>query len=72
MLVIAYARKYGATKEVAKHIADLGHPVVVILGSGIYHGAWLPEATTLQPGESVQEQATLVLLKRRHQRERQL
>lgn len=64
MIMIAYASKYGATREVAeriaqrlqksgkkaevKHvgqIADLGKPEAVIVGSALYHGRWLPEAT---------------------------
>jgi menaquinone-dependent protoporphyrinogen oxidase len=65
MILIAYASKYGATREVAERIAqrlqksgkqaeakpvaqiaDLGKPEAVIVGSGLYQGAWLPEATT--------------------------
>jgi menaquinone-dependent protoporphyrinogen oxidase len=64
MILIAYASKYGSTREVAeriaqrlqksgkqaevKHvgqIADLGKPEAVIVGSALYHGRWLPEAT---------------------------
>jgi menaquinone-dependent protoporphyrinogen oxidase len=65
MILIAYASKYGATREVAERIAqrlqksgdqvevkpvaritDLGTPEAVILGSALYQGGWLPEATT--------------------------
>jgi len=65
MILIAYASKYGATREVAeriaqrlqkagkqaeaksvKEIADLGKPEGVIVGSALYQGGWLPEATT--------------------------
>ena len=65
MILIAYASKYGATREVAERIAqrlqkagrqaeakpvaeiaDLGKPEAVIVGSGLYQGGWLPEATT--------------------------
>ena len=64
MILIAYASKYGATREVAeriaqrlqkagkqaeaksvKEIADLGKPEGVIVGSALYQGGWLPEAT---------------------------
>ena len=64
MILIAYASKYGATREVAERIAerlqksgqqaeakavaqiaDLGKPDAVIVGSGLYNGGWLPEAT---------------------------
>ena len=65
MILIAYASKYGATREVAERIAqrlqksgqqaevkpvaritDLGTPEAVIVGSALYQGGWLPEATT--------------------------
>ena len=65
MILIAYASKYGATREVAERIAqrlqksgkqaeaksvtqitDLGKPEGVIVGSALYQGGWLPEATT--------------------------
>jgi menaquinone-dependent protoporphyrinogen oxidase len=65
MILIAYASKYGATREVAEKIAqrlqksgkqaeaksvteitDLGKPEGVIVGSALYQGGWLPEATT--------------------------
>jgi menaquinone-dependent protoporphyrinogen oxidase len=65
MILIAYASKYGSTREVAERIAqrlqkagkqaeakpvgqvaDLGQPEAVIVGSALYQGGWLPEATT--------------------------
>ena len=64
MILIAYASKYGSTKEVAERIAqrlqksgkqaevkpvgqvaDLGKAEAVIVGSALYQGGWLPEAT---------------------------
>src|SRR5262245_43127480 len=64
MILIAYASKYGSTKEVAERIAqrlqksgrqaevkpagqvsNLGNAEAVIVGSALYHGGWLPEAT---------------------------
>lgn len=63
MILVAYATKYGSSREIAEHIArrvrekgkqaevrstealgDLGKPEAVILGSGLYNGAWLPDA----------------------------
>ena len=65
MILIAYASKYGATREIAERIAqrlqksgkqaevkpvgqiaDLGKPDCVIVGSALYQGGWLPDATT--------------------------
>ena len=64
MILIAYASKYGSTREVAERIAqrlqksgkqaevkpvgqvaDLGKAEAVIVGSALYQGGWLPEAT---------------------------
>ena len=65
MILIAYASKHGATREIAEwiaqrlqksgkqaevkpagQVADLGKPEAVIVGSSLYNGGWLPEATT--------------------------
>lgn len=71
MILVAYASKYGSTREVAEHLAarltdlgqdaaarpvgeitSLGSPSAVVVGSPIYNGAWLPEATAFVTGNA--------------------
>jgi menaquinone-dependent protoporphyrinogen oxidase len=47
--IAQHLQKFGkevVVKPVAQ-VTDLGKPEAVIVGSALYHGGWLPEATTL-------------------------